>query len=72
VVTKLPGTTNSKRRKIYFGTWYQRLQSMVGQLSCFGTVVGQNIMMGSLWWRQSAHFMAPKKWKERDRKGLES
>jgi hypothetical protein len=40
-----PYPTSPKRGKIGFGSWFQRLQSMVGSLHCGRSVVGQSIMV---------------------------
>lgn len=40
-------TTNFKEGKVYLISWFQRFQSMVVGLCCFGPVAAQYIMAGA-------------------------
>jgi hypothetical protein len=46
---KIPEINSLKRRKIYFGSQFQRPQPMVLSPAAFGLMVRQNLRVGSLW-----------------------
>jgi hypothetical protein len=60
-MTKYLREDQFKERKIYFGSQFLRLQSMVTWLHCFGAVVKQNMMAGSMWLAKAFYFMVATK-----------
>jgi hypothetical protein len=63
----MPQKKQPKRRKMHFGSWFQRFKFIVDWIHCFGLEVRQNTMVNRVRKRKVAHLMVARKQRERQK-----